>query len=657
MAEPMKDDGEGKVKGGKLKGGDKGVASPFAVPAAVTKHQNKLADKGAAAAAAGAGAAASATGSAAAQADKTGAVAVAALIDDLRNTDMAVRLNAFHKLDVIARALGHARTRDELVPYLNEFIDEDDEVLVVLSEELGKLVEYVGGGAHAHVLLVPLETLAGVEESSVREKVVESISAIVRAMNGESVVKFVVPMLRRLANADWFTSRISACGLFAVSYPRVDDTLKKLLRSLYTALCADETPMVRRAACLHFAKFTPVVEYKEVKAELLPAFLKLAKDDQDSVRLLTVDACVTLATLFKHNGAGRQLLPVVLGLCADKSWRVRYMVADKFCLLCEAVTEQGSDAKEQEQLVDGFVRLLQDNEAEVRTASSAKVGEAATLFGADVTLRKLLTPTASLVKDQSQYTRAALASVITSLALVLKKQDVLSHCLPLFLTLLKDQNPEVRLNIIAKLESVHSVIGVELLSQSLLPAICELALDKKWRVRLAIINHIPSLAKQMGQQFFDAKLNDLCMGWLGDPVFSIRQAATANLTKLVEVFGTKWSQQTILPKVISLCSHKSYLFRMTSLFAFNDLGRVLGPQLTTDMVLPVLLKMSGDTVPNVRFNVAKTLTNVLDHITVDAITKHVLPGLNKLTADPDADVKHYATLALEAIAKKLAKRP
>ncbi len=50
-------------------------------------------------------------------------------------------------------------------------------------------------------------------------------------------------------------------------------------------------------------KFMPVVEYKEVKAELLPAFLKLAKDDQDSVRLLTVDACVTLANLFKQNNA------------------------------------------------------------------------------------------------------------------------------------------------------------------------------------------------------------------------------------------------------------------------------------------------------------------------------------------------------------------
>ena len=70
------------------------------------------------------------------------------------------------------------------------------------------------------------------------------------------------------------------------------------------------------------------------------------------------------------------------------------------------------------------------------------------------------------------------------------------------------------------------VIGIELLSQSLLPAIVQLAEDKQWRVRLAIIEYIPLLASQLGMKFFDEKLGGLCMSWLGDPVYSIREAAT-----------------------------------------------------------------------------------------------------------------------------------
>jgi serine/threonine-protein phosphatase 2A regulatory subunit A len=44
-------------------------------------------------------------------------------------------------------------------------------VLLALAEELGKLVDVIGGASFAHVLLAPLENLAAVEETVVREKV------------------------------------------------------------------------------------------------------------------------------------------------------------------------------------------------------------------------------------------------------------------------------------------------------------------------------------------------------------------------------------------------------------------------------------------------------------------------------------------------------
>lgn len=41
------------------------------------------------------------------------------LIDELRNDDCQMRLKSIRRLGTIATALGPARTRDELVPYLN----------------------------------------------------------------------------------------------------------------------------------------------------------------------------------------------------------------------------------------------------------------------------------------------------------------------------------------------------------------------------------------------------------------------------------------------------------------------------------------------------------------------------------------------------------
>jgi hypothetical protein len=97
----------------------------------------------------------------------------------------------------------------------------------------------------------------------------------------------------------------------------------------------------------------------------------------------------------------------------------------------------------------------------------------------------------------------------------------------------------------------------------------ELSEDKQWRVRQAIIEYIPLIATQLGVEFFDDQLGSLCMTWLGDTVFSIREAATMNLKKLTDVFGVEWAKQTIIPKVMDMREHPNYLYRMTTIFAIT----------------------------------------------------------------------------------------
>ena len=59
------------------------------------------------------------------------------------------------------------------------------------------------------------------------------------------------------------------------------------------------------------------------------------------------------------------------------------------------------------------------------------------------------------------------------------------------------------------------------------------------------------------------------MGWLGDTVFSIREAATANLKKLTEVIGVEGADKAILPKVSQMGQQPNYLYRMTTCFAIS----------------------------------------------------------------------------------------
>lgn len=257
-----------------------------------------------------------------------------------------------------------------------------------------------------------------------------------------------------------------------------------------------------------------------------------------------------------------------------------------------------------------------------------------------------------LSTDQSQHVRAALGTQISGLAPLLGKEATIEHLLPLFLQLLKDEFPDVRLNIISKLEQVNEVIGIDLLSQSLLPAIVELAEDKQWRVRQAIIEYIPLLANQLGVDFFDEQLSNLCMSWLGDTVFSIREAATINLKKLTDVFGVEWARQTIIPKVLQMGVHPNYLYRMTTIFAITTMAPSLNTAAVSDSILETVFALHEDMIPNIRFNVAKAFEVLAAVLSQDAqgrsiIKAKIIPALERLKTDSDADVRFFAGKALD----------
>ena len=98
--------------------------------------------------------------------------------DELKSDEPLRRLNSISRLGTIALALGEERTRAELIPFLSENNDDEDEVLLAQAEQLGNFVPYVGGPSYGHLLLPLLETLSTVEETVVRDKAVESLCKV-----------------------------------------------------------------------------------------------------------------------------------------------------------------------------------------------------------------------------------------------------------------------------------------------------------------------------------------------------------------------------------------------------------------------------------------------------------------------------------------------
>lgn len=178
----------------------------------------------------------------------------------------------------------------------------------------------------------------------------KSINGICEQLSTSQIEKYVVPLIFRLAGSDWFTTKISAAGLYATPYKKVSDSVQTQLRESFEALVRYESPMVRRAAARELPRFVSQLK-PENADQIIAMFNLLAQDEQDSVRLLVVDVLTSMAEVIgadSDTALTSQLSKSLPALLDDKSWRVRCMVADRYekvgCRRCVPPVSTYADA-------------------------------------------------------------------------------------------------------------------------------------------------------------------------------------------------------------------------------------------------------------------------------------------------------------------------
>jgi serine/threonine-protein phosphatase 2A regulatory subunit A len=163
------------------------------------------------------------------------------------------------------------------------------------------------------------------------------------------------------------------------------------------------------------------------------------------------------------------------------------------------------------------------------------------------------------------------------------------------------------------------------------------------------------------------------MNWLGDPVYSIREAATVNLESLTREFGAEWAKATILPRVLQMANSPNYLYRMTVLFSVAVLSFCLQTNFSVSPVScplmslqPILFLLSTnwnvilyqifDSMSQKLINVdplKASLTIELipllrdDPNGITLLNDIVKPSLLRLKDDSDGDVRYYANQAIQ----------
>ena len=84
-------------------------------------------------------------------------------------------------------------------------------------------------------------------------------------------------------------------------------------------------------------------------------FGRMIQDDQDSVRLLAVESSVFICKSIEKEDCAHLIMPILMNdVVSDRSWRVRYTLADKYVQLQKNIDPELCN----QQMVNNYIKLL-----------------------------------------------------------------------------------------------------------------------------------------------------------------------------------------------------------------------------------------------------------------------------------------------------------
>ncbi|CAD8070753.1 unnamed protein product [Paramecium primaurelia] len=563
-------------------------------------------------------------------------------IEELKSDDPNLKINAVTKIVSIAQILGPARTCSELIPYLIDIIEEqdnEDEFLIKLAQELVNLKPHTG--ASPHLLNVPLEILSSMEEPLVREKAVESLLLLAEDMPDSFFENHFFQIIQQLGQWDNFPSRISAASLFPLTYKHVSFEKKTILWELYKQLCGDETPMVRRVCA---GVLSDLAKIKCQTQQLLTIWETLLKDPVDSVKIKAIEGSQQMLKLIDDNNELDTHIQTYFALAdpREKSWRVRYTVPECLESIIDIVVKLNKDKSIlKSKAVPIFQQLLKDTEPEVRSITV-------------MTIYHLLKEIPSTFKDQflpyfqalstdtSQHVRMSLAEQICKISKQYSVQVVIQTFIPLISTLIKDDVVEIKIKLAYNLDQLSQIIGPENSIKHLIPLVTSFATEKQWRFRLEMMSIIPKLLKVAGyDSFLELQEIYLDKGVLNH-YQAIRDQAIENLIPICENFGYEKIRDFVLKCISKQFEQPNYIFRVSAMHSIIKLRDILSIDDLLNLFQDITSKSINDKVPNVRLNIFKLFTAIQDKL--DDSTQNEFKNKTRfLQQDDDKDVQFYAS--------------
>lgn len=543
--------------------------------------------------------------------EATAQTALALFKEELNSEELSVRVNTIRRLPLVVHLVSASNAQKEsLLMHLDQLIDssDDDEVIFGLADGLITLSNYYPPNR----LLPPYEKLLASEETIVRDKTVESFLKMCRKLDRSETASIIIPFVLKLTSNQSFGTKMSVLSIMTEIFPVLAPEEKKIFLEKLGALFAEESLILRRNLAGKLGKICQYLPKEILTGEIFNHFKNLTNDDSDSVRIITIESLIELARVFNDDDNKTYVIPLIIQMTGDKSWRVRHHLAKSFANLAEAVGKDISDTS----LISIFSTLLRDPENEVRIAAVQSLKKFVLCLNVDK-IPQIFAYLQSLAKDTMPLVRMGVCEVLQ----VVLVQDVdqmgkdvsKTKILPIVAELVGDKDTEVKIETMKILPLWTKWVGPFVIEQIGSGGLAVVLESNNWRIRMAILDAFIAMAIELKNlKIFDKFVKKVVIGGIHDKVFQVRKQVIKSLPKMAGFLDDATTTDVFFKEYAKILGDATqfYIFKISSLYGLEAVMSVLqNKDKLKDQYLKLLSKATEDPNVNIRYVAVKILTN------------------------------------------------
>ena len=562
------------------------------------------------------------------------------IIEDLMSREPKRQCKAIKNINKLQSEIQPDTFRKEFLPFLLKCVnEEEDDVLEEICKVYRDIFNLAGGKKYLKDIFPLIELLLHTGDQNIRKEVITIFRHLIDKQDEfTDIEKDLLETIQNLANSDDPAHEI---GFIAFSSEFFGDFKEKYRNQIYSTFKRftekkSQGKLIKIELSSGLSKLSKYLS----KNDFIELFNILMKETCDAVRLNLVQAIGNLKDKSKLDGYESFIAENITKFSEDESWRVRLMLAKNIEGILEIINLIQKNYPEIKNIIlKAFLKLLKDQEGEVRSMACLKLDVVGEALCKEENFDKILSCLKTLKSDSLNYVRSSLASNILSLAPIIGAKKTNEFIFPIFQDLIKDEDHDIRMVIIKNLDKLNEVVNIDNFVQGIIPSLVEISDNNNWRVRNQVQEIVPVFARIVNKKLFLDSLMPICIKWLTDPVYAIRQNACKIMNKLYDIFKGEDFEKKLLNKISPMAKSESYLIRITVVMLIREF---LIDEYELDFLekklFPYIVKLSDDKIPNVRQACSVVIKKLMRLSKNKDVVKECKSIIEELKRDKDLEV-------------------